>query len=166
VAFFKNASGAASTFKGPNHISQPIKLDDGTWWCLSHAYENNGTDYSAQGGRQGLLHQVLWDANNVPYANNPVGDAITAPNLPDGGLEWFVPRSDNFSATTISPDWHFFRKDDGSQWSLTDRPGWMRIKPGSGTKDICKKDMHRFYNITTMVDFMQRHLVTKRGSEF
>ncbi len=153
VAFFKNASGAASTFKGPNHISQPIKLDDGTWWCLSHAYENNGTDYSAQGGRQGLLHQVLWDANNVPYANNPVGDPITAPNLPDGGLEWFVPRSDNFAATTISPDWHFFRKDDGSQWSLTDRPGWMRIKPGSGTKDVCKKDMHRFYNITTMVDF-------------
>jgi beta-xylosidase len=153
VAFFKSGSGSASTFKGPNHISQPIQLDDGTWWCLSHAYENNGTDYSGQGGWQGLLHQVLWDGNNVPYANNPIGDPITSPNLPDGGIDWFVPRSDNFTSTTIKPDWHFFRKDDGSLWSLTDRPGWMRIKPGSNTKDICKKDMHRFYNITTMVDF-------------
>lgn len=155
VAFFKSLGGAASTFKGPNHITQPIKLDDGTWWCLSHAYENNGTDYAAQGGRQGLLHQVLWDANNVPYANNPVGDALAAPNLPDGGIEWFVPRSDNFTATTIDPDWHFFRKDAGagSMWSLTEKPGWLRIKPGATTKDVCKKDMLRYYNVTTIVDF-------------
>ncbi|MBC7390553.1 MAG: family 43 glycosylhydrolase [Opitutaceae bacterium] len=153
VAFFKNASGAASTFRGPNHISQPIKLDDGTWWCLSHAYENNGTDYSAQGGRQGLLHQVFWDANNVPYANNPSGESLQAPNLPDGGIGWFVPQSDNFTSSTISPDWHFFRKDAGTMWSMTDRPGWLRIKPGATTKDVCKKDMLRFYSITTMVDF-------------
>lgn len=153
VAFFKSASGAASTFKGPNHMSQPIQLADGTWWCLSHAYENNGTDYSAQGGRQGILHQVNWDANGVPSANNPVGDPISAPNLPDGGIAWFTPRSDNFNSTKLHVDWHFFRKDDGSQWSLSDRPGWLRLKPSSGTKDICKKDMHRFYNITTMVDF-------------
>lgn len=53
--FFSPTTDGNTGFNGPNHVSQPIQIQDGSWWALSHSYNNaNGDDWSGQ-GRQGLL---------------------------------------------------------------------------------------------------------------
>lgn len=145
--FFKgNATGA---FTGPNHISQPVQVSDGTWWGICHSYGNNGWEGQ---GRQSMLFQVFWDANGVPYANNPNGQPLTAPNLPSNGVNYEFPESDFFSSTTRKPEWYFHSIDNINKASVSARPGYLRLSPGSGTTHILQRDPAKNYSLVTKVE--------------
>jgi beta-xylosidase len=145
--FFKGSSSGA--FTGPNHITSPVQIADGTWWCLAHSYGNNGWEGQ---GRQSMLFQVFWDANGVPYANNPNGQPLTAPNLPSNGVNYEVIESDNFSSITRKPEWYFHHVTNISKSSLTARPGFLRLTPGSGITHILQRDAVRQYTLVTKVE--------------
>jgi len=145
--FFRgNATGA---FTGPNHISQPVQIADGTWWGICHSYGNNGWEGQ---GRQSMLFQVYWDANGVPYSNNPNGQPLTAPNLPSNGVNYEFPESDNFSSTTRKKQWYFHNVNDISKVSVSARPGFMRISPGTGTMHALQRDPAKNYSIVAKVE--------------
>ncbi|MGN6645550.1 MAG: family 43 glycosylhydrolase, partial [Cytophaga sp.] len=148
--FWQNATSPGG-FTGPNHISQPIKLDDGTWWCLSHAYNNGGWEGQ---GRQSHLHQVIWDANGVPKGVPVNTNPVLGPNLPNNSISYEFDKSDYFESSTLSLNWHFFNKTmaSTSRYSLSDRPGFLRLKPGSATTHILQKDKGQYYSLTTKVD--------------
>jgi beta-xylosidase len=148
--FWQNATSPGG-FTGPNHISQPIKLDDGTWWCLSHAYNNGG--WEAQ-GRQSHLHQVIWDGNGVPKGIPVNTNPVIGPNLPSSGIDYEFDKSDYFESTTLSLNWHFFNKAmaSTSRYSLSDSPGVLRLKPGNTTTHILQKEKGQYYSLTTKVD--------------
>jgi xylan 1,4-beta-xylosidase len=141
----------AGGFTGPNHITQPVKLDDGTWWCLSHAYDNGGWEGQ---GRQSHLHQVIWDANGVPKGIPVTLSPVAGPDLPSDGLTYEFIRSDYFSSSVLSLNWHFLNKANAntSRYSLSERPGFLRLKPGTGTTHILQKDKGKYYSLTTKVD--------------
>lgn len=145
--FFKgNASGP---FSGPNHISQPVQIADGTWWGICHSYGNNGWEGQ---GRQSMLFQVFWDANGVPYANNPNGQPLTAPNLPSNGVNYEFPESDFFTSTTRKKEWYFHSIANIAKASLSARPGFVRLSPGSGTTHILQRDAAKAYTLVTKVE--------------
>lgn len=147
--FFSAASNPGG-FTGPNHISQPIQLDDGTWWCISHAYNNSG--WKGQ-GRLGLLHQVIWDANGVPHGIPPSTSPVAAPNLPNtNNILMNLPKEDYFTSSTLNINWHFFNKTNATKYSLTANPGYMRLSPGTGTTHILQKEGGHFYTMVTKVD--------------
>jgi xylan 1,4-beta-xylosidase len=145
---FWPSAGNNSGFNGPNHISAPVQLADGTWWVLSHSYENG---WEGQ-GRQGLLHQVHWDANGVPQGVTPSADPLPAPNLPSSGISYNFPKSDDFESTALKLDWHFFNTTNATKFSLTDRPGYMRLKPRAGTTHILQKDGGKNYSLVTKIE--------------
>ena len=147
--FWQNAPSPGG-FTGPNHITQPIKLDDGTWWCLSHAYDNAG--YNGQ-GRQSNLHQVIW-TNDIPKGIPVSINPVQGPNLPSSNINYEFIRSDYFESTTLSLDWHFLSKAmaSTSRYSLIERPGFMRLKPGAGYTHLLQKDKGKYYSLTTKVD--------------
>lgn len=150
--FWQSANGQAGGFTGPNHMTQPIMLDDGTWWCLSHAYDNGGWEGQ---GRQSHLSQVVWDGSGVPHGVHPSINPIQGPNLPNtAGYGYDFIRSDYFSNTTLGLIWHFLNKDNAatSRYSLSDRPGYLRLKPGSGRTHIVQKDKGKYYSVTTKVE--------------
>jgi beta-xylosidase len=148
---FWSAGTSQGGFTGPNHISQPVKLDDGTWWCLSHAYNNGGWEGQ---GRQSHLHQVLWDANGVPKGIPVSTNPVLGPNLPSSGIHHEYDKSDYFESSKLSFNWHFFNKTmaSASRYSLTERPGFLRLKPGAATTHILQKDKGEYYSLTTKVD--------------
>jgi len=146
---FFSAATSAGGFTGPNHISQPVQIADGTWWCLSHAYDNSG--WYGQ-GRQSLLHQVIWDANGVPHGVPPNTNPVAAPNLPSSNISINLPRADYFTSATLAMNWHFFNKTNATKYSLTANPGYMRLIPGTGTTHILQKEGGHYYSMVTKVN--------------
>lgn len=144
--FRGNATGA---FTGPNHISQPVQIADGTWWAICHSYGNNGWEGQ---GRQSMLYQVFWDANGVPYSNNPNGQPLPAPNLPSSGVNYEFPESDFFTSTTRKKEWYFHAIDNINKASFSARPGFLRLSPGSGTTHILQRDPCKNYSLVTKVE--------------
>jgi beta-xylosidase len=146
--FFSTATSPGG-FTGPNHISQPVQIADGTWWCLSHAYDNSG--WYGQ-GRQSLLHQVIFDANDVPHGVPPSTNPVAAPNLPSSTISINLPRADYFTSTSLGMNWHFFNKTNATKYSLTANTGYMRLTPGTGTTHILQKEGGHYYSMVTKVN--------------
>ena len=146
--FFNTATNPGG-FTGPNHISQPVQIQDGTWWVLSHSYDNSG--WAGQ-GRLGLLNQVIWDVNGVPHGVPPSVNPVAAPNLSSNNLSFNFPKSDDFGSVALNSNWHFFNKTTASQYSLTDRAGYMSLKPGNGTTHILQKEGGHYYSLVTQVE--------------
>lgn len=148
--FWAPSSGSGG-FTGPNHVTNPVMLADGTWWCLSHAYDNDG--WQGQ-GRQSHLHKVNWDANGVPKGVPVSTNPTLGPSLENtAGYIYDFGKSDYFQSTTLGLDWHVFNKANYGKWNLTERPGYLRLKAGSGTTHLLQKDKGKYYSLTTKVDF-------------
>jgi xylan 1,4-beta-xylosidase len=152
--FFNEADPqkASSLFTGPNHASQSVMLDDSTSWVIHPVYAKG--EWKGQ-GRQGLLNQVRYDATERPVADYPVNHSFNAPNLPNNGIAWMVPKSDFFSSSKLNPEWSFLGYTAADKYSLSDRPGWLRLTPKSSSKTntVIKNDGEHNYSLITRLSF-------------
>ncbi len=141
-----------SLFTGPNHASPAVMLDDSTSWVIHPVYAKD--QWKGQ-GRQGLLNQVRYDSNNKPVADYPINQPFTAPNLPSSGIPWMVPKSDFFTSENLNPEWSFLGYTGKTKYSLSDRPGWLRLSPKSTAKanTVIKNDGEHNYSLITRLDF-------------
>ncbi len=141
-----------SLFTSPNHASPVIMLDDSTSWVLHPLYAKG--EWKGQ-GRQGLLNQVHYDVNGRPVADYPINQPFQAPRLPSSGIPWMVPKSDFFASDKLHPEWSFLGYTAIDRYSLTDRPGWLRLSPKSRSKanTIIKNDGEHNYSLITRLDF-------------
>jgi xylan 1,4-beta-xylosidase len=149
--FFETVSDANVMFRNPNHITQPFMLADSTWWTISHSYENlNGDSWDGK-GRQGLLHQVIWDVNGKPTGKAPTTAPIVKPALGSTTIPWCLPRSDQFDTETLALSWHFLNPSNATKYSLKTKPGWLTLSPGADSCHLLQKDAGHFYTLTTKV---------------
>jgi xylan 1,4-beta-xylosidase len=141
-----------SLFTSPNHASPVIMLDDSTFWIIHPLYAKG--EWIGQ-GRQGLLNQVSYDANLRPVADYPVNKPFTAPKMPGSGIPWMVPKSDFFASDKLNPEWSFLGYTLDNTYSLTDRPGWLRLSPKSSSKanTVIKNDGEHNYSLITRLEF-------------
>jgi xylan 1,4-beta-xylosidase len=142
----------SSLFTSPNHASPVIMLDDSTCWVIHPLYAKG--EWKGQ-GRQGLLNEVRYDANGKPVADYPINQSFTAPNLSSSGIPWMVPKSDFFTLENLHPEWSFLGYTASNKWSLSDRPGWLRLSPKSSVKanTVIKNDGEHNYSLITRLDF-------------
>ncbi|MCX7797168.1 MAG: family 43 glycosylhydrolase [Melioribacter sp.] len=140
-------------YNTPNHISPAVMLDDSTSWVIAHSYHGN-SDWYAQ-GRQGLLCQVKYNEQGFPEIQYPQNDGVPAPNLPSSGIPWTVPKSDFFDSKKLHPEWSFLGYTPSNTYSLSERPGWLRLSPKSSTKPntVVKNDGEHNYSLITKLDF-------------
>ncbi|MBN2425151.1 MAG: family 43 glycosylhydrolase [Calditrichaceae bacterium] len=151
--FFESVPNANEIlFKGPNHCSPVIMLDDGTSWVLSQAYSQGTLEWHGQ-GRQGLLHKVNYDMEGNVLADYTSNDAVLAPALPSSGIPWMVPHSDYFSSDKLNPEWSFSGYTPDNTHSLTERPGWFKLSPRGKPNTIVKNDGEHNYSLITKFDF-------------
>ena len=142
-------------FFGPNHASAVVDLNDGTSWLLHPVWARaNNNEWYGQ-GRQGLVNQVKYDADGNVLADYPANIVNEAPLLSSSGISWMVPKSDFFTGEKLHPEWSFLGYTATSLFSLSDRPGWLRLTPKSSTKanTIIKTDAEHNYSLITRVDF-------------
>jgi len=91
-------------------------FDDATgkWWMIFHAYENGFYNM----GRQTLMQPVEWTADG--WFKIPDGvkteSPISLPGLKSNPSAFSL--SDNFSGTTLSPQWKFFEGADTARYKV------------------------------------------------
>jgi beta-xylosidase len=117
-------------FDGAQHSTAPIRLADGTWWALFHSYECTGGWNGL--ARQGLLGQIVWTDDGVPQVGGDWTAPAPAPALPSGGNQLLAPFTDDFDGASLATGWTFYDHPRAAQYSLADRPGWLRVKPDPG----------------------------------
>ena len=153
--------GPQGPYNAPNHSSPAVTTVNGTSWVISQSYDrSNGGEWQAL-GRQGVLSQLVYDAEGWPKAQFPNG-AEAAPDLPSSGIPWTVPRSDTFDGTELAPDWSFLGFTPDDTHSLTARPGWLRLTPSGGRtfptqtpgqNTVIQNAAERAFSLVTRVDF-------------
>jgi xylan 1,4-beta-xylosidase len=115
----------AHPFEGPQH-SELIQTQNGEWFVTYHTWEwTHGTL-----ARNMCMEPVVWTDDGWWRPKNGKQPSLTndAPNLPTTPYE--IQRSDDFSSATLGPQWFFHTTPDwsGESWSLSDNPGFLRIK--------------------------------------
>jgi xylan 1,4-beta-xylosidase len=119
----------AHPLEGPQH-SELIETQNGEWFVTFHTWEwSHGTL-----ARNMSLEPVVWTDDGWWRPKNGQKPSLTndGPNLPFTPYE--IQRSDDFSSTALGPQWFFHTRPDatGSSWSLSENPGFMRIKTREG----------------------------------
>ena len=83
-------------------------------------------------GRPSNLLPVKWiDGWPIPGVmdTNGVGNLVWTARKPVNGFPPQVPQSsDDFSASTLGPQWEWNHQPRPEKWSLTARPGWLRLE--------------------------------------
>jgi xylan 1,4-beta-xylosidase len=107
------------------HQGGIVDTPNGDWWAIIMA--DRGSI-----GRMVNLVPVTWD-NGLPYVGLP-GNLRKAPNT------WIKPNTghtqdpkpafvhdDNFDSGKLNPEWQWNHVPDDSKWSLTEKPGVLRL---------------------------------------
>jgi alpha-N-arabinofuranosidase len=104
-----------------------VQAHDGSWWMVFLAFRPDGLYHHL--GRETFLAPLTWDADGWPrvYHDGTIELDMDAECLPP--VPWDVePVRDDFDTTTLRLCWNFLRNPYPESWSLTERPGWLRLK--------------------------------------
>jgi beta-xylosidase len=158
--------GPGDPYNGTQHPTAPFQIADGSWWVFAHSYDcTNNLSTPEQHGewmglaREGLLHQVTWADSTVEGRSIPVPRFTTekmnlpAPALDQSRTPFLIPISDGFSKPVLGPAWTTYGRNI-EKFSVTDRPGWLRIKPDTATAWLLQKEALRATASVTKVDFV------------
>ena len=100
-----------------------VETPDG-WWTVCLGIRPQGGKFHHL-GRETFLAPVKWPADGWPvvtFETNP-----PAPRLPQR-IWKKEPARDGFDKTNLNLQWNFLRNPYGENFSLTERPGWLRLK--------------------------------------
>jgi len=106
---------------GSPHQGGIVELDNGESWFLS--FKSTG-----HFGRVVHLNPVHWGEDDWPVFGDR-GQPVTThrkPALPAAPLA-HPQRSDDFADSALAPQWQWNHNPLASAWSLTARPGWLRV---------------------------------------
>jgi beta-xylosidase len=160
--FFKPITDPNTGFRSPNHIAAPLQLADGTWWTLGQSYERlPGDDWTGM-GRQTSLYKVVWEGDR-PWGVAPTSAPQLKPYLPLSNIPWRSFRSDDFSSASINNCWHFLTKKAYTQYSLSQKKGWLRLNPDTVAAHVVQKETDHYYTAVTKVDFDANDISQKAG---
>jgi xylan 1,4-beta-xylosidase len=148
----------AHPYEGPQH-SEVIQTQNGEWFVTFHTWEYNYGTLA----RNMCLEPVIWTSDDWWRPKNGRKPSLSnaGPNLPYTPYQ--IRRSDDFSSTTLGPQWFFHAPPDWSEqsWSLSEHPGFLRIKTQDGDLNgaaayqaipLQRIDLKRF-DVETVVSF-------------
>ncbi len=123
------------TTDGPNygiHQGALIQTNTGEWWTMLMVD-------SGPFGRFPSLQPVTWE-NDWPIAGSN-GKAVVTHKKPVVGKSYPVktlPTSDEFNEDHLGMQWGWNHNPEPSKWSLTENPGYLRLKTASLTDSLPK----------------------------
>jgi beta-xylosidase len=107
---------------GSPHQGGIVELDNGESWFI-------GFKTAGSLGRIDYLEPVKWQDDGWPiFGDN--GNPVTQWKKPDVGKSFPIQRpqtSDEFTDGKLSPIWQWNHNPVDTAWSLTERPGWLRL---------------------------------------
>lgn len=121
------------TTKGVNfgvHQGALIKTQTNEWWTM--LFVDSGPF-----GRCPSLHPITW-IDNWPMAGVE-GKGVVKYKKPNVGKDYPIkdlPTSDEFNKKTLGMQWGWNHNPDPAKWSLTQRPGYLRLTTGSVVSNL------------------------------
>ena len=115
-------SKGATDIQGP-HQGAYVETPSGQGWLI---HFNSTGAY----GRIVYLEPVKWK-DNWPIIGEPPGQPVHSYALPDTGrgrAAIYPQTSDEFTSRTLGPQWEWNHNPVENHWSLTERPGFLRLK--------------------------------------
>lgn len=152
-----------------------VETPDG-WWIVFLGIRPQGGRFHHL-GRETFLAPVTW-ANGWPRVNGgkPITALLTAPNLEPH--PWPPePAREEFNATELPPHWCFVRNPVTQNYSLAERPGWLRLHGSAVTLNdmdtptfVGRRQTELSCRIATKLDFQPSQTneeagLTLRGNE-
>jgi xylan 1,4-beta-xylosidase len=112
-----------------------VQLADQTTWAVFLGIRPHDGEYHHL-GRETFLAPVAWNQEGWPVVGNAgtVELEMAAPNLPSHPYPP-QPTRDEFDHATLGPAWNFVRNPDPHDFSLSDRPGFLRLSGSPVTLD-------------------------------
>jgi len=133
----------------------------GNWWIVFLGVRPVGYPPCHHLGRETCLAPVTWDAAGWPVVNQnqPVQLLMHTPALP--AAPWpATPSRDDFDAPRLAFQWNFLRNPSADDWSLTTRPGHLRLRGSAFTLDdfespafIGRRQQHFHARAAARLDF-------------
>ncbi|WP_082448067.1 MULTISPECIES: glycoside hydrolase 43 family protein [unclassified Sphingomonas] len=114
--------------QGP-HQGGWVETPDGKGWFVH--FNSTGAF-----GRITHLQPVAWGPDGWPVIGNPIpgrtsGQPVAGHRLPVAGQPRWTPQtSDGFDTPRLGLQWQWNHNPDDRRWSLTQRPGWLRLTAG------------------------------------
>ncbi|MFY0653192.1 MAG: family 43 glycosylhydrolase [Cyclobacteriaceae bacterium] len=148
----------SSRFEGPAHATL-IEIEDEKWYLFYHAHELS--HYSL--GRPMLMEPVEWSSDGwwKPVDGRKPSIKNITPGLPI--TDFKLADSDEFNDQSLGLQWFFNCKPDhsGDSWSLTERPGFVRVKTKAGdissdnslTNVFLQRVTSKKFEFSTLLDF-------------
>ena len=123
------ATDDGSPIQGPAHGTL-IQTQNGEWFVTFHAHELS--HYSL--GRPMCIEPIEWTDDGWwrPIHGKTPSLRGNTPDLP--ACDYALSRSDEFDSETVGLQWFFHctPPKPGQDFTLTKRPGWLRIMPRAG----------------------------------
>ncbi|MBO7478399.1 MAG: family 43 glycosylhydrolase [Salinivirgaceae bacterium] len=161
-----------SDIQGLGHADL-VQAPDSSWWMICLGYRTSGYLLHVM-GRETFLAPVRWDKNAWPVVNGNGTlqtdmQCATLPQVPFAPEPLredfnFIKRNapaDSYSSLGLPMGWHSIGNPDLSRYSLTERNGWLRLKPAAGiTLDhatsptfVARRQTERNFSAMVLVDF-------------
>jgi xylan 1,4-beta-xylosidase len=111
-----------------------VQLQDGSWWgvCLGVRQKNGVSPL----GRESFLVPVEWNDEGWPIMGERRRVTLQGPG-PAIARHPFPakPVRDDFTSASLDLEWNYVRNPDLSLYSLSARPGWLRLVGSAATLD-------------------------------
>lgn len=107
------------------HQGAIVDIDDNDNW-YGFVHQDSGAV-----GRMTRIGPVFWE-NDWPVFGTPGQRDVIAAVYPKPILGKPIgqpPTSDDFNSPTLGLQWQWNHNPDNTRWSLTERPGWLRLRP-------------------------------------
>ena len=140
-----------------------VETQNGEWWAVLLAMRPYGGYYHNL-GRETFLVPVRWEDEFPIFSpgKGRVDFEYPAPNLPEHLWEEETPR-DNFDNSTLALHWHLLRTPRDESYSLTARPGYLRLhlRPQhlaeqSNPSFLGRRQQHIHFTAETEMEFIPR----------
>jgi xylan 1,4-beta-xylosidase len=137
-----------------------IEAHDGSWWLVFHALRPHERSYHHL-GRETCLTPVTWTEDGwlVVSAEKTVDIQMNVKSLPQQ-IERRESARDEFDRPELRLCWNFLRNPDAHDWSLSERPGWLRLYGSPRTLDeqdsptfIGRRQQHFTVSAKALLDF-------------
>ncbi|MBN2807368.1 MAG: glycoside hydrolase family 43 protein [Prolixibacteraceae bacterium] len=121
-----NMNKPESPFHAIGHADL-LQLPDGSWWIFTLGIRPKGGKYHHL-GRETFLAPLRWTDDGWPIGgdNGNMLEEFPTPNLPEHQWEK-NPVRDDFNSEKLGLQWNFLRNPYEADWSLTDKPGFLRL---------------------------------------
>ncbi len=127
-----------------------LRLKDGSWWFIHQLARGNPDE--RYNGRPQFLEPVTWKDGwpliGVDTNGNGIGEVVWEHQKPIDGFPVTAPATDDdFNKSELGLQWNWRFNPKMDRWSLTERPGYLRLKACVPLPPADKEDIKTLPNL-------------------